>query len=314
MHEAIATATVPPVHPARQVVIPHQPIVKSAPVVNNTKEIILKEVSEVELEMDGEGEEEVEYDDDLSYDDEGFEEEDERYTNEDEIYRYSPSPEAELIAAVEHANAHNNSTDIPSDPASTHSDTHSNLSGHSGDTKTTSRKRGSDELDLEQSGPGCLTAEEENEESSPTKRFRRRPDGTPPKRARLDDEQPTLSPATHAASSNLAATHIQNPSSVSQLFNPPITDSPTSADSTPRTRKRSSEEVMLDDGGGIGRQDSDPQTFSSKRIKVDLERPRSLAPPLEGLASSNTVLAQSLVSTSMDMQGDGSAAGRANER
>ncbi|KAF9524979.1 hypothetical protein CPB83DRAFT_860348 [Crepidotus variabilis] len=282
----------PPVLPSRQVPPPPQPTVRAAPVSSDANEIILKEVSEIELEMDGEGEDEVDYDGELEYeDDEGFEEDedgDERYNiDEDDTYRISPEAEPP------HADAQT----APPVPTSAHSDTHSNLSGHSSDTKT-SRKRGSDELEADQESNGTLGTDDDNDDSSHSKRFRRRPDGTPPKRARLDEEvasSPVIGPT-----SAQTQVHFQNPPHTSpshqqhtHTTTATVSEDASSIEST-RCRKRSSEELSLDDEAGIGRSDIDVQLISSKRVKVDLERPRSLAPPC---GNSNTAPTQSLMSS-----------------
>ncbi len=227
-------------------------------------EIVLKEVGGIEL--DGDGEEEVELDEeDLEYEEEEEEEEEEdgeRYiVNGDETYRYSISPE------VEEPHSDSNST----------SNSPSSVKGHLEHMKT-ARKRPSDELDGEVDESGVSN---DDSSDSVTSSRQRRPNGTPPKRAKIGDQ---LS----------AAKSIQNASSVPFIgpelsLSFPPSNSPLAASgvsSTPNTnvrraKKRSSEELSLDDEAEQASSASSPTDApitSSKRAKVDLERPRSLAP------------------------------------
>jgi hypothetical protein len=217
-------------------------------------EIVLKEVGDIEL--DGDGEEEIELDEeDLEYEEEEEEEDGERYiVNGDETYRYSISPE------VEEPHSDSNST----------SDSPSSVKGHLKHMKT-ARKRPSDELDGEDADESGVSNDDSSD--SVTSSRQRRPKGTPPKRAKISDQ---LS----------AAESIQNSTPVPfigpelSLSFPPSNSPPAASgvSSTPNTnvrraKKRSSEELSLDDEAEQASSASSPTDApitSSKRAKVDL--------------------------------------------
>lgn len=206
---------------------------------------MLHEVSEIEL--DGEGEEEIEVDEeDLEYDEQEYEEE-AFAVDGDGTYRPSLSP------------------GVNSTP-------NSNGTDHS-ESARTSRKRSSDELDGEdEDGSSASTYGSGDSVRS------RRPDGTPPKRARLADK---VTDAAHRSASFIGPVlpltqNMTSATGADDTPEPVATPTPT----IKRAKKRSSEELTMDDDGnagdGAGIVTGIP-TVSSKRAKVDLERPRSLS-------------------------------------
>jgi hypothetical protein len=212
-----------------------------------TAEIVLHEVSEIELDGEGEFEEE-----DLEYDEEEDYEEEAYVVDSEETYRSSLSP------------------GVNSNPVSS-----SNEIDHSENART-SRKRSSDELDGEDVDD--LSASTYDSGDSTGSAHRRRPDGTPPKRARLGDRvtDTTLHASSPASFIGPVLPLSQNTTSATSS----VAAIPTST--IKRAKKRSSEELAMDDddGAGAGTGTGIP-AVSSKRAKVDLERPRSLslAPP-----------------------------------
>lgn len=253
-------------------VVPSQPRTAQQPVPqiprtarSDPPEIVLKEVSEAEL--DGEGEEEIEFDEeDLEYDEEDEEdyEGDESYlVDGEETCRYSASP------------------DIGSLDTNPDSSLSSIVTGPSKTTKT-ARKRSSDELDGEEENDSSTYNDDSGDSVSSS--HRHRPNGTPPKRARIDAQ--VMTGVTQSS-----PTLIDSVSPSSQTSTP-VASTPATASQTPstvtptptirRAKKRSSEELSRDDGGGdhtdgasVGT--AGMPTLSSKRAKVDLERPRSLS-------------------------------------
>ena len=246
-------------------VVPSQPRTAQQPVPqiprttrSDPPEIVLKEVSEAEL--DGEGEEEID-EEDLEYDDEEDYEGDESYlVDGEETCRYSASPEIGLL--------------------DTNPD--SSLATGSPENTTTARKRSSDELDGEEENDSSAYNDDSGDSVSSS--HRHRPNGTPPKRARIDAQATT-------GATQFSATLV-DPVFPSSQTSTPVTSTTATASQTPltatptptirRVKKRSSEELNLDDEGGVQTDGASigtggMTTLSSKRAKVDLERPRSLS-------------------------------------
>jgi len=240
-HAAYTAATAP--------IVPSQPQpqrVKQKPVLEETAEIVLHEVGEIEL--DGEGEEE--FDDDLEYDDdEDYEDDPYAVDGEETTYRSSLSPEV-----------------IPNPLSS------SNEIEPSENVRT-SKKRSSDELDGDDvDGSSASTYDSGDSVSSVPRRLV----GTPPKRARLCDQ--TTEGHSTASFIGPVLPHSQNITSATAA-DATVASVPTPTPTIKRAKKRSSEELTVDDDGntGNGAGAGTIPIVSSKRAKVDLERPRSLS-------------------------------------
>lgn len=239
---AAATAPVVPSQPQH---VNQQPVRE---IVGETTEIVLHEVGEIEL--DGEGEEEI----DEEYEEEDYD--DEAYAVDgEETYRSSLSP------------------DVNSNPISCSNET--DLL----EPVRTSRKRSSDELEGEDGADGSSASTYDSGDSvSSMHRRHSRPDGTPPKRARLGDQATdTVVEDSSSAFIGPVLPVSQNMASVTAA-DATLVSVPTPTPTIKRAKKRSSEELTVDDdenaGNGAG---TGMPTVSSKRAKVDLERPRSLS-------------------------------------
>lgn len=241
-HAAYTAATAP--------IVPSQPQpqrVKQKPVPEESAEIVLHEVSEIEL--DGEGEEE--FDDDLEYDDDEDYEDEPYVVDGEETYRSSLSP------------------GVNSNPLSSSNEIDSS------ENVRTSKKRSSDELDGDDvDGSSASNYDSGDSENSVP---RRRLIGTPPKRAKLCDQ--TTDSHSTASSIGTFLPHSQNTTSATAT-DATVASVPTPTPTIKRAKKRSSEELTVDDDGnagdGAGAGTGVP-IVSSKRAKVDLERPRSLS-------------------------------------
>jgi len=211
---AYANAHAAPVVPSQQPAQQQQPLRTTLYPQNTARpaqtvdaaEIELKEVSEIEL--DGDGEDEVDYDgSDLEYEDDD-DEVDPRYLLEgDEEYRFSSSPEAEVL---------------PTD-------------AHNKDSRSRSRKRSSDELEREEEVDEDRTLDGSVSSDSPTGLHRpdqRELGGTPPKRPRIGERE---SPPDDG--DNYSVDSFDDPTATMAIITGVVVNSQA------RSRKRSSEEL-----------------------------------------------------------------------